>query len=375
MAIAGLGLAAIATITGCDKVALTSKDSGPTTAKVVKQDLTGYAFFEGKVVAPPGSTATVVSPYDVALGEVPVTQGKWVARGATIATMQLPDLKASVDQAELNLKSAESSYAAAKAQHDAPIREAERALADARAAERKAREDVQMGISADLVAATEMRKQAEAAVTQAKASMNAQLLPEKQAVDIAAEYLKDARAGARMANIKAPIAGTITMLEAKAGLVVEAKQPLATIVDLGAIRIQGTLPATLSDRVEKGTKILIALEGQNSDPFFGEVKEKSILPPDSGQESAGYLVVIDFNNEKGWVQPVSTIKRLGVETGKVENAMVVPVGAVETNGGKATVQVQKGSEWVATPVETGLSDGALIEIKSGLSEGDVVKLQ
>lgn len=371
MAIACLSLFALI---GCDKTAMAKKDTEPTSAKVVRQDLIGYSFFEGKVVTPPGAQATVTSPYDVALGEVPVTKGSRIGRGTTIATMQFPDLKASVDQAEVNLKMAQSSYTAAKAQYEGPVREAERALSEARAAERAAREDVQLGGPSDLESATEARKMAEAALQSAKASMNAQLLPEKQAVDMAAEYLKDARAGARVSNIRAPISGTVVTLEATPGLVVKAKQALATIIDLRAIRIQGVVRPDQKDLVKVGSEVLIALDGANSDPFDGVVKSVSVLPPAEGEESAGYLAVIDFSNDKGWVLPSSVIKRLGVRTGSAKDVLVVPAAAVKTEDGKSTVMVQNGTEWVATEVTIGLSDGAMVEIKSGLNEGDVVKV-
>ncbi len=288
--------------------------------------------------------------------------------------MQLPDLKASVDQGGLRLKAAQSSYAAAKALNEAPVREAERALVEARMAEKQARDDVQAGGSSDLVAATEVRKMAEAAVQSAKATMNALVLLEKQDVDMAMEYLKDARAGARIANIRTPISGTVVTLDAKPGLVVKAQQTLATIIDLAAIRIQGVVHPDQKDLVKRGDEVLIALEGANSDPFNGVVKEVSILPPSEGQASQGYLAVIDFNNEKGWVLPGTMIKRLGVKTGMVKDVLVVPAGAVTSKDGKSTVLVQKGAEWIATEVTIGLTDGAVVEIKSGLNEGDVVKV-
>lgn len=367
------GLAILLAI-GCKSGPYSSSPTEVSSAKAVRQDLVGYAFFEGKVVTPPGAQAVVASPYDIALGEVLVSQGKRIGRGTTIATMQLPDLKASVDQGGLRLKAAQSSYAAAKALNEAPVREAERALVEARMAEKQARDDVQAGGSSDLVAATEVRKMAEAAGQAAKAAMNALVLLEKQDVDMAMEYLKDARAGARIANIRTPISGTVVTLDAKPGLVVKAQQTLATIIDLAAIRIQGVVHPDQKDLVKRGDEVLIALEGANSDPFNGVVKEVSILPPSEGQASQGYLAVIDFNNEKGWVLPGTMIKRLGVKTGMVKDVLVVPAGAVTSKDGKSTVLVQKGAEWIATEVTIGLTDGAVVEIKSGLNEGDVVKV-
>jgi HlyD family secretion protein len=73
-------------------------------------------------------------------------------------------------------------------------------------------------------------------------------------------------------------------------------------------------------------------------------------------------------------QPSTSVRRVGIKTGKVNNALVIPVGAVHSRDGKSTVKVQKGSDWVSVVVETGLSDGNLIEVKSGLSEGAVVQV-
>jgi HlyD family secretion protein len=373
--ILAIALAATA-ILGCEKVGLPVEKKSATTAVVARQDVIGYAFFDGKVVTPPGAMATVVSPYDVAIGEVLVSQGRWVGRGATIIRMNLPNAQGAVDQAELNLQAAKSAYASAKAQYDAPVRQAERALDQARAAERKARTDVQSGLPADLQSATDAREMAEDAFQSAIATRNSQLSAERQAVAISQEMLEDARRGAAVANIRAPISGTIVSLEAKPGLVVKSRQQLASIVDLGAIEIQAVVPAELSKKVERGTQVLIALDGANSEPFEGTVTDVDVMPPSTGQESQGYLAVIDFNNEKGWVLPGSVVKRVGVKTGEAKDVLVVPTSAVEKGSdGKSFVEVQSGTEWVRKPVETGLTDGVIIEVKSGLTEGEVVKLR
>jgi hypothetical protein len=38
------------------------------------------------------------------------------------------------------------------------------------------------------------------------------------------------------------------------------------------------------------------------------------------------------------------------------------------------VQVKRGDKWESTVVETGVTDGSVTEIKSGLQEGDVVQV-
>ncbi|MGF1948852.1 hypothetical protein ACQUFD_17480, partial [Enterococcus gallinarum] len=82
--------------------------------------------------------------------------------------------------------------------------------------------------------------------------------------------------------------------------------------------------------------------------------------------------VIEFTNPRQMAQPSTSIKRIGVKTGEVKQALVVPEAAVFQQDGHSAVKRQKGSDWVVTLVETGAGDGTVIEIKSGLSEGDVV---
>jgi len=373
-------IAVAALLAGCTDYAQSAdptqaKVTEPTTAKVIRKDLVGYAFFDGKVVTPPGVTATVTSPYPITVGEVMTAIGKRVSKGQTIIRLSAPDVTANLSTAQANVAAAKSAYEAARSANDSQVREAKVILDQARAAERAARDDIQNGGTADLEAATQARIAAELALQDAEGQLAAAVLSEKQALDMANEYLKEAKQGAAVTNVRAPITGTVMSLEAKPGLQANAKDLLATITDLQALKIQGVVPPEHADLVKKGTRLIIALDGQNSDPIEGEVTEVTILPPSDGQTSEGYLAVVKFDNAKGVVTPSSTIKRLGVRTGKAENVIVVPIGAVETDGqGRPSVRIDRNGKWESVPVETGLTDGALIEIKSGLQEGDVVRV-
>lgn len=376
-----IALAALVSFTGCKAPTTNSTTSSgtiqsePTTANVVRKDLEGYVFFDGKVFTPNGVSATVNSPYDIAVSEVLTSVGKRVNRGETIIKLSIPSVTGAVAQAEANVAAAQSAYAAAKSANDPAVREAAQLLAQAQTEERAARADVQNGGSADLQGATDARIAAERALREAQGQLNMAVLAEKQSLDAANEYLKDARAGAKLANVRAPISGTVMTLEAKPGMQAKAKEVLAMITDLQALRIQGVVPPEHADLVKRGVNLLIAIDGPNSDPLEGEVSEVSVLPPSEGQKSAGYLAVVRFDNRKGLVQPGTAIKRLGVRTGKVENALVVPIGAIsKDSAGKAVVFVRRGSDWSSTNVEVGISDGALTEIKTGLAEGDVVRV-
>lgn len=343
-------------------------DAGPKSVKVDRQDLVGYAFLDGKVLIPPGISGTAYSPYDLPISEVTVTMGERVGKGETIIKLSMPDVQAALSQAKLNLSSAQSSYQSAQAT-DTVVQEAKAALDAARAAEKLAREN----LSPDMEAEVNNRKMAEDALKRAIAERDARLAPEREAVAAASAYLKEVQSGAKLSQIRAPISGTVTMLDAKPGEVAKTRKALATIVDLRALRIQGFVPPEHSDLVKKGTKLMVTVEGVEGDPIEGTVQEITVSPPKDGQKSAGYVALIDFPNSEGKVRPESVIKRLGVPTGKADDVLTVPVAAViKSKDGIWVAKVQSGTEWVEKPVTTGISDGALIEIKSGLKEGDVV---
>jgi biotin carboxyl carrier protein len=345
-----------------------------TTDVVKRQDLTGYSFFDGKLVIPETAKATAFSPYETPVLTVMTLQGKHVDKGDEIIKLTIPGADAAAAAAKVNVETARADYSAQKGDMSPQLQEAERTLKDAQAAEKDARDTVASGGQADVEASTTARIAAESALAQIKQEMRRSLAPTKSAIDLASSELKMAKADAAKGIVRAPISGTIVTLPAQPGMLVTAKQPLATIVNFEAARVQGLVPPELKDLVVKNSHVIIAMNGTSSDPLDGTVEDVSVVPPTAGQQSSGYLAVIEFLNPNAMAQPSMSVKRIGVKTGTVKDALVVPVGAITVRDGISYVSVQNGDKWVDTKVETGLSDGALTEIKSGLAEGAVIRV-
>lgn len=348
----------------------------PTTAEVARKDLVGYAFFDGKVFAPPGVQSDVLAPYDLPIEKVYVAAGQRVGKGAPIVKLTMPGTKESLAMAEANRNSARAAYAAAQSGVNSDrVNAAQSALRDARAAEAAARAEVSNGGMADVESATQMRIAAEQELAAARTEAGNATYAERQSLAIAEEYLSDARSGANQGILRAPITGVVTKVEAKAGMKSVSRQLLVTIVNVDKVQVQGIVPPDLAKEAVKGSNVLIALEGANSDPFEGTITDLSVLPPSEGQKSAGYLAVISFDNSRGKILPGQAIKRLALRLGKAEDALVVPVGAIAKNkDGDMVAHVRQGEEWVERKVSTGLTDGALIQVKDGLKDGDVVRV-
>jgi len=360
-------------LSGCAPSTPSDTKVGATTATVSRQNLVGYTFFDAQVATPPNAKAMVYAPFKLPVSEILTSVGKHVNRGEVMMRLAVPDAKQMVLQAQSSLQSAQSAYSASKAQSDGPVRESARALAEARSAELAARNDP----SADLETAVQNRKDAEEMLRSATADMNMALLPDKQAVDSAYQFLNEAKRGAKMTEVRAPISGTVVSMDATVGNDVGTtpNAPVVTIIDMGAIQIRATIPAEKKDEVQKGAKVVFTSTDPGVGPLEGIVSSLRVAPLKSGEKTSVYVAMISFDNTKGLIKPESVVKKAGVPAGKVENVLVVPVGAVSQNkDGKMVVFVQKGSDWIEVPVETGLTDGALIEVKGGVDEGAIVKV-
>ena len=369
----GLALASI----GCEKALGGAGAAKPTetVANVARKDLEGFVYFDGKIYIPPEAQGTAFAPHTLTVSEVTTSVGKRVSKGQTLAMLTIPQAEANLSSAESNYRATQAAYAAARSGNESGIAEARMALREAREAEKLARAAAQSGATTDLQAATETRIVAEQNLRAAEAELDSKTLAERQAVAIAAEYLKDARTGANVARVRAPITGTVITFEAKVGMEVKAMQPLGTVADLTKIELHGMVPAEHADIVKVGVPVVVSLEGPDANPFDGRIREIAVVPPAEGQRSSGYLAIVSFDNSKAGVLPGSVIKRIGVRTGKVKDVLVVPVGALaKDKDGKTVVHVKKGESWLATPVEVGISDGALVEIRSGVFDGDVVRV-
>ncbi len=346
----------------------------PTTGVVKRQDLTGYRFFNGKLVIPSTAQATVFSPYDTPVVSVTTSVGKYVEHGEPIITLNIPGADDAKSQAKTNSTMAKAALTDQKELSSGPVKVAQQALKDAQAAEKAAQDTVSSGGSADVAAATQARTDAEAALRDAKLQLQQTLEPAKQAATASAAQLQEVKADAAKGIVRAPISGTITTLAAQIGMEAKSKQDLATIIDFGSSRVEATVPPELKDVIVKDARVIIAMSGPSSEPMAGRVVSVKVLPPSAGDQKPDFIAIIEFTKPRSMSQPSTTVRRVGIKTGEVKNAFVVPVEAVISLDGKSIVKIQKGTEWVSTPVVTGLSDGTFVQIKSGVSGGDIVEV-
>jgi len=361
----------------------------PVTATAARRDIKAVIELPGEVVVPPGESAEVRSTFQAPVAKVYASVGQRVNKGDVLVELQFANAQAAYEAAQANVKAAETAYANAGAEYDQALREAREQLAAARAAEKQAAQpETSTTVSPDgstievtsepsggeLLAATQQRLAAERYIADVTAQKQVALAPFQVQLDQARQAFRDARSGRKMAMIHAPITGTVMALNAAPGQTVgeDKDVPVATIVDLSALQVQAGIPEDHATSLKAELPVTLLVDQLPTEKFSGRV-DKITTTPGGFLKKGGLLAIVDFENTQGNVKP-GMKARAQVDAGEVKNVLAVPVEAVNRDDkGRATVKIQRGGDWQDAIVETGLSDGAFIEIKSGLEEGAVIQ--
>jgi HlyD family secretion protein len=292
----------------------------------------------------------------------------------TLATEQEDLTEAQADLArvqaerELSLRSADAAVATAKAK----ISDAQKALADAQTGDELKTAQAQLNV-----------KNAELELAQAKQD-RADLDEGADATDLATAQadvdkkklaLKDAEDALAGTQLVAPFDGTVLQTNVNAGDKIAATTNILTIANLTQLQVVASIDETTVKQVAPGQTATVtfdALSGTTLNGVVGDI-------PLQGTLSGGvmtYDVPISIQGADNLPLLVGMTANVVIQTGSVENALLIPTMALAKSSGMYYVEVpntldaQGAPESV--PVEVGLSDGTYTQIVRGLVEGDQV---
>ena len=331
----------------------------PTSATAERRDIIGTETFDSELVTPQTDQAAVMPTYRAPVERVMATVGASVRRGDVLVELSFPSADAAYQQAQLNVKSAEANLARVKQEYDATIKSLQARVLELREAQSAGGE----------FDAFELES-AERELADAQKMRNRAIAPYSEALAQAQEGFNQAKSGAKLASIRAPITGTVLELNATPGEEVgaDADERIALIVDLEALEVHARIPAGV--KVEEGDVFVLKFADVPNEDFEGKVSKVVTVAGEDGARNA----VIQFENKMGLVKP-GMEPTASMITGEVKDVIAVPSEAVDKDStGKPIVNVLKNGEWVPTVVEVGLSGGGYTEIKSGVSEGDTVQV-
>lgn len=298
------------------------------------------------VEANPANTVNILPPLTGKLLELKVRLGDTVKRGQVLATMSSPDLAQAVSDAQ-------------KARDALDL--AQRALVRARGvndAGSNAAKDVEAAQSSVAQQGAELRR-SEARLRSLGADGNG---------GSGANGGSNAPSG-QVLKIVAPMAGTVTALNAAAGANLnDANAALMTVSNLDAVWVTVNVPESVVGSVAPGQNAVVTLAAYPGRSFSGKVGFVSaVLDADTRRARARIV----FANPEGLFKPnMYATAVLGVPQAAQAQ---VPASALLMNNDSVSVFVEA-EPWtfVRRMVELGREDGDSVRIRSGLAAGERV---
>jgi multidrug efflux pump subunit AcrA (membrane-fusion protein) len=354
-----------------------------TTAAAIKRELPRFFEATGSLA---GDQQTDVAPQTsgkvVAVG---VDIGSPVRRGQMLVRLDDAELKLKVDQAAAQVEQAKAAVRQAEekiglrsGQAFDPNRVSEVAAAKVTfdLAEKNLRRAEKLIESGDVSRSfydqqraqrDQLKEQYEVALAQARQNY--------AGVDVARTNVANAQAALALArkslsyaNIPAPIDGFVTERTADLGEYVSPQQKVVTIVRTNPLRIRIDIPEQAIREVRVGQSVSITTSAWPDKNFSGRVAR---IAPNVSATSRTLTVEAEIENSSGALKPgqFATVRILQE---RAEPAVLVPARAVINQAGVNRVYVIKDGHAEQRLVQTGQTDGDLIEVRSGVAADEQV---
>lgn len=376
---------------------------------VVWKRLTFGVKTTGEIEPLPNQQVEITTPVSGTITRLLVQPGDIVQVGQPVAMMTSPELAelrtiafdrkaeamASVQQAQAELRLAQENYRQQVIIATAEINQARTRL---RFAQERYDKDQELLENGAISRRTFL--ESEAALADAKANLAksesrlqvseafAQLQRSQSELEVAQSRinLSDQTYQTRLRQLGArPNAdGTLTLVTPIAGVVADrettvgesgqdAGKKVMTIVNSSTVQVSGNIFEKDLGRVQVGQPVRVTVNGFPNRAFNGEI---NVVGAMVNGESRVIPVKAALNNAAGLLKPGMFVELEVLTDNTPEAVLTIPKSAlVENNDKRPVVYVQNGSAYAATEVTLGRESGNLVEVTSGLFDGDQVVTQ
>jgi macrolide-specific efflux system membrane fusion protein len=144
------------------------------------------------------------------------------------------------------------------------------------------------------------------------------------------------------------------------------------ITDLANLTARASVVETDVSKLKPDQQASVTVNALPNQPIQAKVTEIG-LAPTSSDGLARYGVSLALTDAPATLRPGQSAS-IQVTVAEAENTLALPAAALRTAGGQSTVTVLTKGQQVRRPVGTGVRGEALVQITSGLQEGDQVVL-
>ncbi|NQF15692.1 efflux RND transporter periplasmic adaptor subunit [Brevibacillus sp. HB1.3] len=385
--IAIVALLSLTLITGC-----ASQEDAATTAAPPAETVTPVkvaTVAQGVVTSEAGLTAKLAPSEEVQMSpktsgkiaSLPVKLGQAVTKGQLLFTLDTNELSNSVREQEASLRVAKANLTQAgstsnqslvEAQND--LTEAERALADA-----KLNQQRNQKLLAEGAIATEKMEEVNTTLTKAQisydnAKQKLQGAKQKTGVQVSAASvtesevrLQNAREQLANAKVVSPIDGFVASVTGAVGQMA-GQQPIVTVVKTNPLVVKANLSEADVTKVKVGTVVKVNVQST------GKTIDANVtaISPVMDSQLKAYPVEITIPNASHELKSDMVVNVTFPQSSEGAKSLVIPRKAVFEREGRPYVFKLEGETAKQVEVSTGNSTSELIEVVSGLANGDKV---
>jgi HlyD family secretion protein len=168
--------------------------------------------------------------------------------------------------------------------------------------------------------------------------------------------------------ITSPVNGFVARRNVDPGAFVSQNAPLADVVDIGRVRLVANVVEKDLKELESGNQARVQVDAFPGETFTGRIARVSpVLDPATRTAP----IEIEIPNPSFRLKP-GMYARVGITTQIKRDALVLPSSAAVDLGGRRGVFQLQNDVAVFRSVQAGIEQGTIVEIVSGLKEGDEV---
>ncbi|MDA0588426.1 MAG: efflux RND transporter periplasmic adaptor subunit [Planctomycetota bacterium] len=220
-------------------------------------------------------------------------------------------------------------------------------------------------LAADGVGTAQQQEDALSRLAVAQAEIG---LEEARVSEASAEF-DDARKALDELKIRSPISGVVAERTVEVGDLAKTEEVLMRIVNLKRIRTVVHVVERDYEKVRKGQEATIEVDSVPGRTFTGNVVARA---PVVDPETRTARVIIDIENEEEVLKP-GMHARVAIVASHRDDAQVIPISALQERNGRQFIFVSEADKVARRRyVTTGIRDGELVEVLSGIESDAMV---
>lgn len=322
-------------------------DTGGTpveTVPVQKGDIASVSAISGKLEAL--HQVNVVAKVTGKVKEITSQVGQPIKKGEAIFVIDDTDIKSQLDQAQAALSMAEANYRQNRERFENAKKDLERG---------------EMLFKEGAISEQALEQMRAAASDAGLQVLEAQLAQARASYDMALKQYKECW-------VASPIDGTVAYINVGVGETVSPGVPVAMVVDMSAVVLKGSIGESLINQVEKQGSIDVRIPSAGDTPFTGTITE---ISPAADLRTGLFGLKVLIQNPDGVIKPGMFAEADLVKDSK-KDALYLPPAAVLSKNGEKYVYVVADGKAVYREVATGITGDGIVEILSGVNEGEEV---